>query len=456
MLPPDARLTAAPIARVIAWRVFSLSFGASAFLWVPWVFRFGAQGAFYASHNINLYPSALLGLVVALCAPRSHRRVRLLLIGGGLWLLAALASSAFEADDPRLALFWSFHLGLALALLVRGASSGDFRAGLGLGCLASLPLMIWQVIQQRSSPGGLLGGLLLNIRPEEHGAAVLEPGRWLRPYGLTPHPNITGGLAALACVLLARAWLEQRRGWQLALVAVAWAEVLLSFSRSAWAGCILGMTALLLLGYRRHDQALLSALAVPLMLFFLVYTPLVTARVSPRPSSLEASSLTERFFLARTAMRLWLQDPLLGVGPANAGLRELALYGPDFIPEPIHDGPLLVLAETGLVGLLGAALATAALAIRALRTGDLRSLAVLATAAPPLLLDHYLLTTPVGLLALAGALSPERPRRQGVSRLRRFLERLQALGARSERDGEGGSFSSAAAWFYRIDPPLKL
>jgi hypothetical protein len=68
---------------------------------------------------------------------------------------------------------------------------------------------------------------------------------------------------------------------------------------------------------------------------------------------------------------------------------------------------LLVLAETGMVGLAGATLVVAGIARRIKLRRDWGALGVGLALLSPLMLDHYLLTSPIGLVLLAGVLAQD-------------------------------------------------
>ncbi len=237
------------------------------------------------------------------------------------------------------------------------------------------------------------------------GAAVLGAQRWLRPYGLTPHPNIAGGLAAVASILLAAVWLRERRTWQLLLVAAASAEALLTFSRSAWIGLALGLSSL---AFARRKQLwpLVAAICLPAVIFVVAFGGLVSARTAAT-GTLEDDSLSQRTYLAGTALQLWRDHPIFGVGPAQFSQQEVDLYGSGFIPEPVHNGALLVLAETGIIGLAGAGLLTAGIVWRMARQRDWGAISAGLAVVSPLMLDHYVLTSGIGLILVGSLLASD-------------------------------------------------
>ena len=108
------------------------------------------------------------------------------------------------------------------------------------------------------------------LTPEVRGVSVVQladGARWLRAYGTLPHPNMLGGLAL---VLLAgpAAWFLTGRRWRWAAglaVAAGMALLALTFSRSAWLGC-LAAAGVLVFHLRNFLRWRLAALAAVMAL----------------------------------------------------------------------------------------------------------------------------------------------------------------------------------------------
>lgn len=217
---------------------------------------------------------------------------------------------------------------------------------------------ILQFVLQRDLGLTFLGELPLN--PAFSGVTVLqargEP--WLRAYGLTAHPNLLGALLAL-CLLLFVA--RGREGWRgsiaywLPVLAIGFAGLFFSFSRTAWLGAATGLALWFLL--RRHigaERVRLSYgwLLVPSMLLALVllfYGDLVLSRFTNLQAPLEAQSISQRLSDARLAIQLTAEHPWLGVGlgrNVHAAMR-LSLEA-----DRVHNVFLLSAAELGIPGLI--------------------------------------------------------------------------------------------------------
>jgi O-antigen ligase len=202
------------------------------------------------------------------------------------------------------------------------------------------------------------------------GASVVALGerRWLRAYGLTPHPNVLGGLAMTSLLVMAGFYLRQaglRRLVLLGLMAVSLGTLLLTFSRSAWVGTLAGfmvLLALLLWGHRagaapvrRSSLLLLAAalLAVVLTFASLVW-PLLVPRLGLASEGVEIRSVEERLLLGEAALGLIRLRPWLGVGLGgfSAALYRLTPEAVSYYEEftPVHNIMVLATAELGILG----------------------------------------------------------------------------------------------------------
>lgn len=219
-----------------------------------------------------------------------------------------------------------------------------------------------------------LGELALD--PQVRGASVIELAgqRWLRAYGLLPHPNVLGGMMGIALLVCLGDVLQEsgtplrrirmaRRIWLWAAVTAAAAGLLLSFSRSAWLGTGLGL--LLLASATRLWQRLdwrapgirwlLAGIVLAVFVISAVFGRLIIARLGGGHSELEQASVSERVRDSKLAWMLIRHVPLKGVG---AGYYIEALWawaqinGLDYPAfQDVHNVPLLAGAELGVAGL---------------------------------------------------------------------------------------------------------
>ena len=114
---------------------------------------------------------------------------------------------------------------------------------------------------------------------------------------------------------------------------------------------------------------------------------------------LEYPSLTRRVYLTKAALAMSAEHPLFGVG-LQGFTTQVERYAPTkevvrFV-QPVHNTILLVLTETGLLGIL------AVLTALTLATPNTRKNLLYAAALtnPILFLDHYVYTLQTGQLTL--------------------------------------------------------
>lgn len=307
--------------------------------------------------------------------------------------------------------------------------------------------------------------------PSQSGTVIVQAGdmRWLRPYGLLPHPNMLAGF--LAVVLLgALGWTVAGSGkrWlvgtSIALLGL-W-NLLLTFSRAAWLGFGAGAGLLFLylvciqkphppapsplaergsqtplqefmerfsLWRARQDRSMLVRLLTTggLMImavgvFAILYQPFLAARAGVGDESIELRSVSDRAVYNQIAFEVIGQSPVLGIGLGNFpwyAASYLAKTDFDLKGQPVHNIFLSAWTELGLVGLtltLAATLLGGWIAAKEIRQAQ-DSEAVMRTAllAGVItlmvigLFDHYPWTLPQfqvawwGLLAVAGRVKSE-------------------------------------------------
>ncbi len=220
--------------------------------------------------------------------------------------------------------------------------------------------------------------------------ASFTDGETSLAYGTTAHPNILAGVVTILGLL----WLEIRllankKPQWLELVVVAIIAVTLFITQSYSA--LLATSLFLLIktfpsvAKQPKPLAWSIGLLIPLLLIFLT-------------TQTNDQSIFRRAFLNAHAVSLVAEQPLFGTGLNNFTTTLDQVTHPELVRfiQPAHNVFLLILAETGLLGLL--------LIWQALRAGRL----IIPTAWLVLLitllsLDHYLVTQWVGgvLLALA-------------------------------------------------------
>jgi O-antigen ligase len=341
------------------------------------VWHFELEAVYFELHDIIVDASDLLVLLVVAVWLLSPARKRVAELPRWLViLLAAMAMlatlSATWATLPWLALYHAARLWVLFLLFLAVATTREARWALTWGLLISAAVQAGLGLAQFAAQGPLglrdLGEVAMP--PAWSGASVITVAgeRFLRPYGLTQHPNLLGGFLMVGCLIGAGLVLAPRRArWPAAaaitLTAVSFAGLLLSFSRSAWAAAAVGGAAMLLLLLPRAGRAsvspasfagLFAALSMVAILFVATQWPLLRPRLGLATEGVEIRSVDERAGLEGGARALIAAQPWLGVGYANFSValweaRPPALEAyPTF--QPVHNVPLLARAELGPVG----------------------------------------------------------------------------------------------------------
>ena len=262
---------------------------------------------------------------------------------------------------------------------------------------------------------------MVNIVPQYTGISVVFNGseHWLRVYGISSHPNLLGGHLAVGVILILGLVVVsqgRQRFWLTAAWLLCWLTLLLTFSRSAWLGVIGGgLVALLLLLRGRHFARstikLLTAIAVASLglttLFVWRFQPFLVNRIEVVLVSYEVQAVVQRLNAARLAVKMFVARPLTGIGLAQSIIvtRDLLVTPIDWI----HNVPLLIAAELGVVGLSLIGLLMIALVAIGVQRWRQRSISLwqalvggtLIALAIAMQFDHYVWTVPQGGLLWA-------------------------------------------------------
>jgi O-antigen ligase len=336
---------------------------------------------FFEFHDITLYTNDLLWWAAVSAWLLSYllrpppRRLHLgpWFISGPLGGLLALSAVGIPfAVDPLYAGYQTVRL-LLLALLYLMVVNAPLTPGIVAWSLASAMALQAIVALPQFVLGSSLGLVRLGevtVQAAWPGASVVMVGeqRWLRAYGLAQHPNLLGGCMMVMLLVVVGFYLRQS-GWRrfplLATLGLGLSALLLTFSRAAWLGTVLGGAVMLglLLWARRQGQwspnrcsiVLLTTLFLILgALFAAVNWPLLQPRLGLASQGVEIRSVESRAMQIEAAWVLIQMRPLLGVGIGNfpTALYRLAREAVAAYPvfQPVHNVALLSTAELGLLG----------------------------------------------------------------------------------------------------------
>lgn len=302
-----------------------------------------------------------------------------------VWVYASGAWAQYGVTHPYLthnaALTWLVTTGFAMVVAAIGLSSRAIVIALIFG-LAWNGVLAAQQVALQGSAGGIwttLKEFPIGIEQARISVVQADGVRWLRPYGLLPHPNLLAGFmvtGVLACLV----WLTQTQTWRWLIGAVVWSiglwAFLLTFSRGAYLALAISGTLLLILLYRAKRWTSGLALTVILTLiigltFAAVYHPFLLARIGDGNETTEQYSLGERTMLNAAAVNAIQDSPLMGIGGGN-----MPWYSAYWLYErnsPIqgnypHNAGLTIWSELGLVGLVIWALCIISAVIGTFRT----------------------------------------------------------------------------------------
>ncbi len=283
---------------------------------------------------------------------------------------AAMLSTAFSVDK-LVSAYQSVRLlllaGLYLMVLNEIHSLVWVAIPSALMILSQATVGILQVMRQHSL--GLAFLHELELDPAWNGVSVVVTAatRSLRAYGLTDHPNILGGLLALGLIFTLAWYLVVQDHWRPlvgSLFALGTIGLLVTFSRSAYLGLLLGILLVagwLWLSHRRQAFLQLAILGAGSLILLAPFLWQNAANLGMRfgyqnsfsAPTAENQSINERFILVAKGSTIFASHPLSGVG---VGAFPIALYQADpqypLDFQPPHLVLVDVAAETGAFGAL--------------------------------------------------------------------------------------------------------
>jgi O-antigen ligase len=309
-----------------------------------------------------------------------------------LAMICYLGMSAAWSQDPPLTMMYTIRIvcGVFLVQSIRVTKINIkvFIAVLSISMAVSALLAIGQFMVQKDFGSTALG--LSHHSAHMGGTSVIEVDgeRWLRAYGSFPHPNILGGIMGVMIVFMVGVapMFSTSARWRIlsiTTVIICFTALLTSFSRSGLIGLIAGMIALYFLqqvarkqGYTSKKIFVVAAASMSTLcvIFYASYSNLWQARVN-NDTRLEKLSVQERTSQVTQALKVVRQNSITGVGMGTYTLHiasQERSQQPIWRYQPVHNTPLLILAEIGLVGVTLLAMLMAMLARNAYISGKER------------------------------------------------------------------------------------
>ena len=280
--------------------------------------------------------------------------------------------SCFRANDTDVALqklTWII-LGTAFAFIIISVKPNKYKISwaIVLSGLVQALIAIEQFINQKVVANKWLG--IASQDPETLGVPVVQmaEGRWLRAFGSLPHPNMLAGFLVVSLILIlglaiyrkpqnANSHRKLQRYTSIIFV-VTTVGLMTTLSR---AGIGIFVVAILFSNFlvrkdhiatKQASKFALIALFI-IILFSFTYSDLILQRTFSL-DRIESQSNLERISQYDESWQIIKANWLLGTGPGNY-VHELAEMYPDREPwtyQPVHNTYLLVIAETGLLGIL--------------------------------------------------------------------------------------------------------
>ncbi len=277
---------------------------------------------------------------------------------------------------------------LGLALLVFLRSGFAPRKGI-------LILGIWGAVEAVIGWGQVLAQSSLGIWGESPlgreiaGVAKIELGSWklVRAAGTFPHANIFGGILAMIFVLL---WVQKKkcRGEKI-LLGILGSGIILSGSRSALVSVFLGVVVSVFWERQKWSRKTWGGILAALGVLILI----CGVRLWDANNSLE-----KRWQGSARALEIIAKKPM-GVGLGNFTLALDEQAGLELWErQPVHNVPLLAVAELGILGAALWGLVAVIFLKRRWRWAPRLTMVILGSVAPLVLADHFFWDTPQGMI----------------------------------------------------------
>ena len=283
-----------------------------------------------------------------------------LVVSIGIFLLtevfATIFSKNFLLSSWSLVKFFEFStLAIAVSGLNYDKLNLNFPKIFTFSAAFSVVLATLQFWQQKSLSLWILGERSFNLVTPGIAKVELLGTQILRPYATFPHPNVLAGFLVISAISIF--FSNFGKFTKLSILSILIFGLFLTFSRSAWlslaaAGAIAAAT-------RFNWQKVVTAIII--FLLGLVFLQLIFPQnpVTTRFLQLGESdihSLVLRKKLADAGLAMFFENLPAGVGLGNfiPSLPKFWDYEETVrFLQPVHNIPLLVLAETGLIGAAG-------------------------------------------------------------------------------------------------------
>lgn len=385
------------------------------------IFAFNHSQVYFTYDHALFFLSdglALLAVIFWLAAQTKRRELPSL--SPILKLVFALCSwitlSALWSADWRTSLYIAAHFWLIFLLILSLREwHWVWNSVLKGFCAALIFQAVIGIIEFNLQSHHFLAALGLHwpglIDATSAGASILkfaDGQNFLRVYGTFPHPNMLGGfvLICMAAVIVMVLY-KKKIHWPALFLLMAGTFLLVAtFSRSAWLGMavfLLIITIKFRLSERTKILLILSFIISAALFTLIPLRELFISRTTAPTTATEEFSLVGRVWLSQQALAYTKERPFTGVGIGSFVIQLAERDGERNFVEPVHNVPLLLLSELGIVG-LAVLISILVLMGREFLAAERVNLilinAVLAGMGIISLFDHYLWSLPPGRMAL--------------------------------------------------------
>lgn len=333
-----------------------------------------------------------------------------------LTLCVWMTCSSLWSLDWRTSLYIATHFWLIFLLILSLQDWHEAWTSIRIGLCAAL---IFQftigIIELNTQSTQFLEALHLHwpglIDATSKGASILkfqDGQNFLRVYGTFPHPNMLGGFV-LICIaaLISLIFKNQKTNWLAwVLLPFSIALIVITFSRSAWLGLFILFSVLVIKFQVLENKKLWAIFCVSAVTALSVLIPLrelVIGRTTAPTTATESFSLEGRIWLSQQALQYASEKPVTGVGIGSFVIQLAQRAGERNYVEPVHNIPLLVLSELGIIGAILFLTIALSIAREFFITKNVDTIilsALLAGMATIALFDHYFWSVAPGRMML--------------------------------------------------------
>jgi O-antigen ligase len=225
-------------------------------------------------------------------------------------------------------------------------------------------LTIWQYFNQGSinSIFYFLGERAFNASTPGIANASINGQLFLRPYATFSHPNVLAGFLVISMLLLYLFYFKNKYTKLFLCIGsiLGTGALLLTLSRSAifiWVICLIVLFGLWLVEKYKKGKFNSLKITLPFLIlltvgtFFILQNNYVVQRFIT--TKLSDESVIQRQDLINQSLKMFVNSPVFGVGINNFynNLNVVASNQNNYLIQPVHNIFLLVMSETGIVGL---------------------------------------------------------------------------------------------------------